>query len=112
MSNEMQQAPQWALRITNKSFLPKVYKAACGVFPEKQAKEYTNRLLYVTGKIVNSTPALLKIARADGGESLADSMTFMAMRGLEVDPIFREAWYIPYGSKITPQVMGYGFNFL
>ena len=109
MSNEIQQASQWALRITNKSFLPKVYKAACGVFPEKQAKEYTNRLLYVTGKIVNSTPALLKIAKTDGGESLADSMTFMAMRGLEVDPIFREAWYIPYGSKITPQVGSQGW---
>lgn len=108
MSNEIQQASQWALRITNKSFLPKVYKAACGVFPEKQAKEYTNRLLYVTGKIVNSTPALLKIARADGGESLADSMTFIAMRGLQIDPIFREAWYIPYGSKITAQVGSQG----
>lgn len=109
MSQDMQQAPQWALRITNKSFLPKVYKAACGVFPEKQAEEYTNRLLYVTGKTVNSTPALLKIAKLDGGESLADSMTFIAMRGLEIDPIFRQAWYIPYGSKITAQVGSQGW---
>jgi len=109
MSSEMQQVPQWAKRITHKEFLPKVYKAACGVFPEKQAKEYTNRLLYVTGKIVNSTPSLLKIASADGGESLADSMTFTAMRGLQADPIFREAWYIPYGNKITVQVGSQGW---
>ena len=115
MSDEIQQTKQnlhvWAKAISEKeSYLPKLHNAIKGIVKtDADAQQYVKRLIYVAGKTVQNSPTLLKIARADGGASLADSLTFIAMRGLPIDPVFGQAWLIPYGSKITPQVGSRGW---